>query len=68
MWAKWFRLNRWIRAAIVYPVYTAVVFGINVVFHTPILPNVVMLPLVVILISILPNYPRKEDPDSTHKK
>ena len=65
MLAKWLRLNRWIRAAIFYPVYVAIVFLFAVVFHTPIIPWV-MLPLVVIVISILPSDPRK-DP-GTRKK
>ena len=64
MLAKWFRLNRWIRAAILYPVLVAVVFVLNIAFHTPILPIVIILPFIMILPSFIPNHPQEEDPDA----
>ncbi len=64
MLAKWYRLNRWIRAAILYPVSVAVVSVLNIVFHEPILPTAVVMPLVVILVSCIgPDRHEKENPD-----
>lgn len=62
--AKWYRVNRWIRAAIVYPVFVAVVSVFNYAFHEPILPTAVMMPLVVILVSCIgPDRHSEENPD-----
>ena len=65
MVAKWFRLNCWIRAAILYPAYAAVVFALDIVFDTrPIFPAVVVMPLVVVLPACLMRRRRQEqDPD-----
>lgn len=70
MLAKWFRLRRWIRAAILYPAFVAVVFGLDIVFHIqPTLPHVVFLPLIiVILAACLSGHRREEDLDARKGK
>ncbi len=66
--AKWFRLNRRTRAAILLPAFAAFVFVLDIVLHTrPILPSVVIMPLVVILSAFLPDL-RQEESDTGERE
>ena len=60
-------MNRWIRAAILYPVFVTVTSVLNYVFHEPILPTAVMMPLVVILVSCIGNGRHNEENPERHE-